>query len=65
MASNSVPHKRVYFFHAHVYCHQDQLAAARDFQARVSDVWQGDERISVHQLKDTAVGPHPLPNFEL
>jgi aromatic ring-cleaving dioxygenase len=63
-AANQVPHKRVYYFHAHTYCPQEHLLVGQQFRDKVINDWKEDSRISVHTMYNKAVGPHPHPNFE-
>jgi aromatic ring-cleaving dioxygenase len=62
--AHNVPHKRVYYWHAHTYCPEEHLHVGQQFRNKITDVWKEDDRISVHTMYNTAVGPHPHPNFE-
>ncbi len=50
-------------YHAHVYFDAESLSSAADLRRRAAEALSG--RVVVHGLIDRAIGPHPLPMFEI
>ena len=55
-------------FHAHIYYSADERPAAEalrsDFQRRLSND-EGQDLLFVGAMADRAVGPHPIPQYEI
>lgn len=53
----------IFGYHAHVYFDEHSRATAAALRAKIAD--ELSEMARVHGLIDRAIGPHPLPMFEV
>jgi aromatic ring-cleaving dioxygenase len=52
-------------WHAHVYYETGERAAAEDLRARFEQMAAAAPILFVGRMVDRAVGPHPIPQFEI
>ena len=59
----SAPPPNTEFYHAHIYYDLSTRSAAAELRKAITQ--ELGNRVRVHNLIDQAIGPHPLPMFEI